>query len=56
MPVAEKSLLLKKNGEEVVEVNGATLGLKSRVSDNLVPSARCGTSSLNLSAPYEFTV
>ena len=44
------------NGEVFVAVNLATLGLKSKVSDALIPDGKDGTSSLNAPAGYESTV
>ena len=50
VPVAAKFLLENANGEEVVEINSATLGLKSKVSDALNPDAKIGISFSNLSS------
>ena len=44
------------NGEVFVAVNLATLGLKSKVSDALIPDGKVGISLLNASAGYESTV
>ena len=55
-PAVAKFLLAKSKGEDVVDVNSATLGLKSRVSDALNPPTIEGILFLNLSAEYEFTV
>ena len=51
-----KLLLPKSKGELVVEVNLTTLGLKSKVSEDLKPFVKIGTSPLYLSSLYEFTV
>jgi len=40
IPAVAKFLLAKANGEDVVEENLATLGLKSRVSEDLTPLGR----------------
>ena len=44
------------NGEVFVAVNLATLGLKSKVSDALIPDGKVGISLLNAPAGYESTV
>ena len=49
LPDPAKSLLSNVNGEEVVEVNSDTLGLKSKVSDDLIFSPNTGISFLYLS-------
>ena len=43
-PVTPKSLLPNANGDLLVTEKSDTLGLKSRTSDNLVPSGNCGIS------------
>ena len=45
--LAVKFLLEKANGEAFVAVNLGTLGLKSKVSDALIPEERSGISLLN---------
>jgi len=40
MPAVPNVLLANANGEDVVEENLATLGLKSRVSEDLTPLGR----------------
>ena len=53
---AEKSLLENANGDVFVAVNLPTLGLKSKVSEILIPVSVYGMSFLNDSDGYEFTV
>ena len=56
VPVVPKVLESKANGEDVVPVNVATLGLKSRVSDALTLFSNIGTSLKNLLSSYDATV
>ena len=55
-PSPLKSLLVKANGDLVVEVNSDTLGLKSSVSVALVPLPKVGISYVYLSLLYELAV
>ena len=49
-PADEKFLFEKSNGDEVVAVNSATLGLKSKVSVALIPLPNVGISFEYLSS------
>ena len=55
-PADAKFLFWKSNGEDVVTVNSATLGLKSKVSVALMPSPNIGISFEYLSSSYDPTV
>jgi hypothetical protein len=55
-PDEPKFLLEKANGDEVVDVKEETLGLKSRVSDDLKLFLKRGISFVNLSSLYDSTL